>query len=408
MANPIITAGRWAKRARLRLFRAIRRDKRRWNTDLNWREFWHCRLRLASYPRLIQLGSTMACNLRCFFCFRTVEMIRARHARLKDRLDREIPPDVLEQVLGLMPYVETFDLTPFGENFLYSQFDRILETHERLGLNNLTMTTHGTLITAERAERIVRSRVQQVKISIEEADPERYAEMRIGARLEQLVEGIRLLNEWKERLGLPVPRLTLAASYMQRNIERLPEMVRFAAANNVPEIYIQMLELKYNDDPEVRKEELTFHVPLLRRMVAEGEAEAKRLGVAYLVTEPILNLLRSDDKRETAHVTSGGSDGCPADAGSGALKSKIQNPKSKINVRRPLIAKCTNPWWWAYVDEHGRLWPCCWAKVSFGSLEEQSFMDVWNSPVAQDMRRRFLADDIPDYCRGQLCHVDLD
>jgi MoaA/NifB/PqqE/SkfB family radical SAM enzyme len=385
MANPIRQAGRWAKRSRLRLMRAVGSDKRYWNTALNLRELYHGRTRLASYPRQVQVGSTMACNLRCFFCMRTVELVQARHDELRGRLEREMPPGVFEQVLGLMPYAETFDLTPFGENFLFSQFGRILDEHERLACRNLTMTTAGTLITPEWAERIVRAAVQQVKISIEESEEDRYAAMRVGARLEQVVEGIRLLNEWKERIGSRVPRLTLAASFMQRNIERLPAMVRFAAAQNVREIYVQMLELKYSDDPDVRAEELTHHVPLLRRMIAEGEVEAKRHGVIYVVTPPILNLLQSGEK--------------PTATAAG---------HSTTTRHRPLIEKCTNPWWWAYVDESGRLWPCCWAKVTFGSLEEQSFMDVWNSDVAQEMRRRFLDDDIPNYCRGQLCHVDYD
>ena len=382
MANPIIAAGRWAKRARLRALRALSSDKRRWNSELNWREFFHGRLRVHSYPRALQVGCTMACNLRCFFCMRTVELFRARLEEVKQRMEREISPAVLDQLLPLMPYVEVFDLTPFGENFLYPHFDRILETHRRLGCRNLSLTTAATLLTPTWAERIVRCGVQHVKISIEDSDPERYAAMRVGARLEQVIAAIQSLNEWKERLGSPTPRLTFAASYMRRNIERLPDLVRFAAAHGVPEIYVQLLELRYNNDPEVRKEELIYHVPLLRRMVAEGEAEARRLGVSLVVTAPILNLLGQ---------------GKPDDAAPAAASK-----------RRPLIQKCTNPWWWAYVDEAGNLWPCCWAKVSFGNLQERTFMEVWNSDAAQEMRRRFLADDIPNYCRGQLCHVDYD
>lgn len=388
MVNPIIAGGRWVKRARLRLLRAVAHDKKRWNYDLGAREFLQGRIKLSAYPRLLQIGSTMACNLRCFFCLRTVEAVHALHAQLKTRVDREMPPAVLEKTLRLMPYAQHFDLTPFGENFLFSQFEYLLDTHRRLGCNNLTMTTAGTLITPRWAERIVRSGVQQVKLSLEESDPERYAALRVGAKLDQVVEGIRLLTEWKRRLGSSVPRLTLAASYMQRNIERLPDMVRFAAAQGVPEIYVQLLELTSHDDPEVRKEELVYHVPLLRRMIAEGEAEACRLGISYVLTPPILNVLRAAEGKESS-------------AG-----PEVRAKSSAAHL--PLSRKCTNPWWWAYINENGELCPCCWAKVSFGNLQEKSFREVWNSAIAQDMRRRFLADEIPDYCRGQLCHVEYE
>lgn len=389
MENAVRQAGRWVKRARFRVMRVVSPHKRRWNTALNLREFYQRRIRLDSYPQQIQVGCTMACNLRCAFCVRTAEFVKARNAHKKTRLDREMPADVFEQVLALMPYAERFDLTPFGESFLYSQFDRILETHKRQGCANLTMTTAGTLITPKRAEQLVRSGVQHVKISIEETEPERYAALRKGAKLGQVLDGIAHIHEWKERLSSRVPHLTLAASYMQSNIEHLPNMVRFAAERKVPEIYVQMLELKYLDDPELRKEELIYHTPLLKRMIAEAEAEARRLGVALVVTDPIRNVIESSGN--------GGQDAA------GKL-GKVRQPVP----HRPLIDKCTNPWWWAYIDENGLLWPCCWAKVQFGDLREKSFMDVWNSKVAQDMRRRFLADDIPNYCRGQLCHVDYD
>jgi len=382
MANRIFQAGRWAKRARLRFLRGVGADKRYWNTQLALRELHHGRVVLAAYPQLIQFGVTMACNLHCMFCMRTVETVRARQSQAPSR---EIPPAVFEQVLALMPYANVFDLTPFGEALLYSQFDRILETHARLDCRNLSMTTSGTLLTPARAEAIVRSGVQHVKISLEEADPGRYAALRVGGRLEQVVEGIRLLNDRKARRETPFPRLTLAASYMLRNVERLPDMVRFAAAHGVPEIYVQMLELRYHDDPEVRQEELTYHLPLLRRMIAEGEAEAKRLGIACVITGPIRTLL--DAERPGADPSA---------------------PPAAARRHRPLLEKCTNPWWWAYIDENGYMWPCCWAKIGFGDLNRDAFMDVWNSPIAQDMRRRFLADEIPDYCRGQLCHVEYE
>jgi MoaA/NifB/PqqE/SkfB family radical SAM enzyme len=436
--------------------RRLSADKRYWNSALNFREFWQGRLRLSAYPRMIQLGATMACNLRCFFCMRTVEAVRERHAQLKSRLEREIPPAVFDQAVEFMPYVETFDLTPFGENFLYSNFDRLLELHARLDCRNITLTTSGTLIAPERADLIVRSRVQQVKISLEEADPDLYADMRRGAKLESVVEGIRLLTECKQRRQSLVPRLTLAASYMRRNIERLPDMIRFAAAHGVPEVYVQMLELKYHDDPDVRNEELTYHIPLLRRMIAEGESEARRLGITYVVTYPIYALLQAEageaevrgERREEEEVRGERREvrgerreeeevrGERQEARDGSLEANavarpegraqndVRGERREVRGRTfaanavarpegrrrhiPITHKCTNPWWWAYIDENGYMWPCCWAKVHFGNLQQQPFMDVWNSPVAQDMRRRFLADDLPPYCRGQLCHMDFE
>lgn len=65
---------------------------------------------------------------------------------------------------------------------------------------------------------------------------------------------------------------------------------------------------------------------------------------------------------------------------------------------------CARPFEFFEVDAEGDAWVCCqdWLDTPIGNLRNNSLMEVWNSPVAQDIRRSIL-DGSYKYCNHNTC-----
>lgn len=72
-----------------------------------------------------------------------------------------------------------------------------------------------------------------------------------------------------------------------------------------------------------------------------------------------------------------------------------------MNPNRPRLF-CSKPFSWFEVSrgaEEGEVYLCCpsWLNAPVGNLNQQSVEEVWNGPVAQDVRRSIL-DGSFEYC----------
>jgi len=376
-------AGRRFRRQVLEWRRSLSRGpgRVRANTDLNWREFWHGRTVLRSFPRKIQVGTNWTCNLKCSFCRLTLESTQER-LRPMPMQERELSPRVFDALLDVLPFVETFQLTPLGEPLMWSRLPEVLEFCAREQTGNLGLTTNGMLLTDEKAEMLVRAGVDLLFVSIDSNDPQVYASMRVGGNLDKVEAGLERINRWKDRLKTDRPHMVLAATFMRTNIEQLPSMVDFAKRHRFDEISVQLMEI---ENPDQEPEFLGHHIEVTKAMVEEALQRGESIGQRVNVHLALKNLL-------TAHG---------ADLGDSA-------PMQALSTRHmSLIDKCHYPWYYLLVDTDGDVRPCCWAGTSWGNLNRDDFQSVWNGEKARTMRRHFLNNHIPDSCRGRHCRVDL-
>lgn len=355
--------------------------RHRANSELNWREFWHGQTVLKSFPRKIQVGTNWTCNLKCTFCRLTQESTQER-LRPMPMKEREISDRVYETLMGILPYVETFQLTPLGEPLLWSRLPEVLEFCARERTGNLALTTNGMLLTEEKAEMLVRAGLDLMFVSIDSSDPETYAAMRVGGKLEKVEAGLERVNRWKEKLHSTRPCLVMASTFMRSNIEHLPAMVDFAKRHRFDELSVQLMEI---ENPDQAPEFLGKHIDLTREMVEKAMRRGEETGQRVNIHLALKNLL-----------TSRGMD-----------LQDSPSMKSISTRHMTLIDKCHYPWYYLLVDTDGDVRPCCWASTSWGNLNRDDFQSVWNGELAQTMRRNFLRDHIPASCRGKHCRVDL-
>ncbi|MCD6384936.1 radical SAM protein [Candidatus Sumerlaeota bacterium] len=383
MVSPIRKAGREAIRRwlYLRMVTARASGRAYRNSRLNWREFWQGRTRLLSYPRHIQVGTNLTCNLRCIFC-------RRQHPEEAKRLsaipaeELEMSEGLINKVLQIAPYAEVVNLTPYGEPLLFSGLPEFLRRYSKLECNNLALTTNGFIIDEKMAELLVRSGLNTIFFSIDSCNPETYRQLRVGAELAVVEQGIQRINAWKQKLNTPLPHLRLAATFMRRNIEELPNMIDFCERHKIEEISVQMMEVEV---PEMEPESLAHYRKLTKSMLSMARIKAKAKGIQFTVHLAIRNLLSETPSHpETAGITS--------------------EPCGDEYPR--LTELCHYPWYFIYVDTNGDVRPCCYASVCWGNLEHQSFREIWNSPGALKMRQLFLENRVPIACQNKHCLVD--
>ena len=401
LATTARNAVRWGKRQRLiwSLDHAHGERVKMANAALNWREYWHKQTHLHSYPRHLQIGTNWTCNLKCNFCRLTMDSTQDQLKQLPKN-ELEISPAVLEAVLELMPYAEMMTLTPLGEPLLYSQIGRVLEHHRRLGSRNLAMTTNANLIDDSRARMLVEGGVNHLFVSIDSSNQEVYEGMRVLGHLDKVEAALDSINRWKDKLNSDRPTMTLASTFMERNVRQMPELVEFAIRHRFNDYSIQLMEV---ENPELADEFLGNHVELTKQMMLETLKRAEgRLELRInLALRNLLSSALSLPEMKKLASASGEFIETPTNANGDGLASISTSGKH-------LTEKCHYPWYYMVIDTDGDCRTCCWTSMSYGNLNSAGFREVWNGDRAQTMREDFLRNHIPKACQAKHCRVDLE
>jgi MoaA/NifB/PqqE/SkfB family radical SAM enzyme len=363
------------------------------NAELNWREFWHGQTELRSFPRQIQVGTNWTCNLRCNFCRLTLEETQKKFKALPPR-ELEISDHVFDTVCELMPYPEMMTLTPLGEPLLYSKFGRLLERHRELGSENLAMTTNANLINDDRARMIVEGQMAHLFVSVDSSDPEIYAGMRVRGSLDKVEEAMEAINRWKDKLNSKLPTMTLASTFMERNVRQMPDLLDFAVRHRFQTFNLQLMEV---ENPDLSEEFLGHHLPLLKEMMLETLKRAEGKPIELNGEMGLRNLLSAQLNEEELKAISSITGGGDSDV------------RSHLSTKgTTLMEKCHYPWYFLLIDTDGDSRPCCWTGMTFGNQNGKDFNEVWNGEVATKMRQDFLNNHIPKGCQNKHCRVDLD
>lgn len=201
---------------------------------------------------------------------------RRKQPRTYDARDLSI-----EVFRKLLPIFERFkplvQLSGHGETLLHPNFMEMLEEVAKAGCR-VNFQTNGTILTPRNIEQVVRCGVESIVISIDAASPDLFQKIRRRARLEKIVENIRLINETKRRLNRKEPTLEFEFAAMRQNIHELPDVVRMAGELAVT--HFQVAELaEYN----LTRGQSLANDPLMAEWASKAELEAHRWGIILVL-----------------------------------------------------------------------------------------------------------------------------
>lgn len=320
----------------------------------------------APLPRELQVEVTGACNLRCHMC-----LVRYRPAL--DRREGSLTFDAFRRVVDELPALERLTLQGLGEPLLAPDLLPMIEYAAARGIR-VGFNTNATLLTRARAERLVRSGLDWIHVSLDGATAATYESIRDGARFERVTANVQGLMATIRRLGAERPEVSLVFVAMRRNVGELPDLVRLAARWSVRRVWVQNLSHSFSDtDPAGDYAEIREFAG--REALWAGSESAA---------------CHFEDARRAAE----------------ALGVDLRLPRLEPPPPAPTAGEpgCDWPWRSAFLTHDAHLQPCCMVmgadRARLGDVGSRAFSDVWNDEAYRTFRRGLLTGPPPDVCRG--------
>lgn len=271
-------------------------------------------------PLSIGIELTNICNLRCPECVTGSGQMH----RDSGYMSLDLFSKVLKE---LGPYLYNMNLYFQGEPMLHPQFFSFLESGKKY---HTTVSTNGHFLSPENSEKIVKSGLDYLIVSLDGMDQETYAAYRQNGNFITVTEGIKNVAEAKAKYGskLKLEIQFLVNKINEQQIPRLKEFARIAKAS-----------LRLKSMQIINKKESSSWLPLKsgfsRYELRDGE---------YLI------------------------------------KSKLPD-------------RCARLWFNPVITWDGKVLPCCFDKNGdhiMGDLYSDTFRNIWDGPKYRIFRKRIL------------------
>jgi radical SAM protein with 4Fe4S-binding SPASM domain len=278
-----------------------------------------------SVPRAILYSPVTQCNLSCIHCISA--HTRGKVSKLPMAIKAQIQQWSAGGQLGILASDYSGDIlwadARFGGELDYI-FGLSIPFH---------IDTNGVHLTAEVAERLCRSQIVSLNISLDAARPETFKRVRRGSPpLGEVLENISSLMRIRAATRAEFP-VSISLTLMRSTLAEWSEFVRLAAELGVDKVVSRHLEAF---TPEMEKESLWHDQAAFNAARLEIEALRESLGILVAMPPPFSG--KSRGGRKPCHV----------------------------------------PWSSAVVLGNGDVAACCIPGTVMGNLNEASMEEIWN------------------------------
>jgi MoaA/NifB/PqqE/SkfB family radical SAM enzyme len=316
-------------------------------------------------PVCLYLETTNRCNLPCTTCPRTYEELEPP-ANMSFELFRTI--------VDQYPKIARVVLHGIGEPLMVPNLPRMIRYLKDRGTYVL-FNTNGTLLNERRGRDLIESGLDELRVSLDAAEPEAFLKVRGKDSFAKIVSNVRGFRALQRAAGADKPRVSLWLTGLKETLGELPAFVDLAHEIDVPEVHLQRLVYFVGGQGLARPDQALFESVDAdeQKLIAEAQARAEAYGILFDAsgaTEPGTSLKRADDARPWS--------------------------------------LCTRPWTLMYFTAHGRALPCCIAPFSMrgydaftlGDATQQSLREIWNGDEYKKFRGGLLGDAPPAACEN--------
>jgi radical SAM protein with 4Fe4S-binding SPASM domain len=273
-------------------------------------------------PPAIGIELTNHCNLHCPECAAGSGVMK----RERGFMDIELFNKIISQ---LGPYLCNINLYFQGEPLLHPAFSSFILNSG--GIRSV-ISTNGHFLSEDNSEKIIKSGLGKLIISLDGLDQETYSAYRIGGNVETVLEGIRNISAARKKHKSSL------------------------------KIELQLLVNRFNEN----------QIPKMRKVASEFNASLKLKSMQIISRSSFETWLPERNKFRRYEISGG-----------------------HYRIRNMFPARCARLWLNPVVTWNGKVLPCCFDKDAehiMGDLNEESFSEIWNSSKYRLFRRVLLTD----------------
>jgi radical SAM protein with 4Fe4S-binding SPASM domain len=287
-------------------------------------------------PFIINIEPTVTCNLRCPHCITGMGLIKRESSSLNLKLYKNILNELGDKLWYLLLYNQ-------GEPFLHEQFFEFIELAKKKGIYVTTSTNGHFLAKEEFIERLVKSGLDSIIISLDGADKKTYEKYRYNGDFNKVFKGIERLSDCKRKMN-----------------------------SDTPKILLQFLLMKHNEHQLVKIKQQSKTLGADRLLVKTFQIEDRNKALTFLPRQEKYN------------------------------RYKIE--KENFNQKKIVSKNCSRLWYSTVILSDGRVVPCCFdknGKFSFGNIKDKSLKEIWTSDGYKKFRSQITRDrEFFEICRN--------
>lgn len=189
----------------------------------NWHEYPKNR-HLSEFPLHLDIDVTNLCNLRCTMCARTI----LNHENALPELgymDFGLFTSLIDQ--GVPLGLASIKLNFLGEPLLHPRIVDMVAYAKQAGVIDVMFNTNAMLLTPSLSEALLRAGLDSIFFSVDSVVKETLERIRVGARLETVLENIHSFLEARKRLGRAEVQVGVNMVLMEENKDELDDFLAY-------------------------------------------------------------------------------------------------------------------------------------------------------------------------------------
>lgn len=285
--------------------------------------------RVIGYPVELVIDPSDICNLHCPLC----PTGQGRSDRSKGKMSFDNFRRIIDE---LGAYLYRVDLHNWGEPLLNDELYRMI-SYARSHNIQVRVSSNLNIIDRLKAEKLVRSGLDVLIVSLDGASQETYAQYRVGGRFDKVISGIKMITKLKKELNVSKPFIIWQFLVMKHNEHEIPK-----AKSMTKELAVNQLDL------------FAIQCDMGRQIFWDDKTRIEKAA----------SWLPSDEEFCVYDLTTG----------------KRKNPPKTCNFL----------WVQSAINWNGSVSPCCALydeKYDFGNAFTIGFKNIWNNDKYRQARK---------------------